>query len=119
LLQNALAAVPLSEGESINLWELAVLHSLINALFKTDAIEELKPLVLRYREVAKAGSARQGCMSVGELNSLIFSAQLHEAPCICIPCCEPLQSAVPLHTCKADRVSHRTHHAQEKTLRTP
>jgi len=78
LMRNALAAVPLSEHEGTDKWELYVLNPLIGALFKTHAIDEVEPLVMRYRETAKAQSARGGRFCLEELNSLIISAQLHE-----------------------------------------
>jgi len=79
LLRNALAAVPLSEDEDrIFLWEPIILESLIEALFTTHAVDEVEPLVMRHREAAKTESAREGRLCVGELNSLLFSARLHE-----------------------------------------
>ena len=73
LLRNALAA-----AQNSSLWELIALHSLISALFLTDAIDQLQPLVLLYREAAKAESVREGCSNVAELRSVYYSARLHE-----------------------------------------
>jgi len=42
LLRNALAASRLSENEGFNTWEIPVLNSLINALFRTEAIDEVE-----------------------------------------------------------------------------
>ena len=42
LLRNALAAVPLSENEGFRTFELPVLHSLIDALFLTEGIDEVE-----------------------------------------------------------------------------
>jgi hypothetical protein len=42
LLRNALAAVSLSEHEGFRTWELPVLLSLIDALFATEAIDEVE-----------------------------------------------------------------------------
>jgi len=78
LMRNALAAVPLSEHEGTDPSEIPVLDSLIGALFKTHALDEVEPLVMRYREAAKAYSARRGGAGFEEMNSLLFSARLHE-----------------------------------------
>ncbi|KAJ1475180.1 hypothetical protein T484DRAFT_1829505 [Baffinella frigidus] len=78
LLRNAAAASPLSEDED-SMWEIPVLHSLIDALFKTDAIDELEPLIPRYREAAEAAEAKEGRLSAAELHSCYFRARLHEA----------------------------------------
>ena len=55
LLQNALAAAPLGEEEGLDgsNQELNVLTVLIEALFRADDIDELEPLVARYREAGK------------------------------------------------------------------
>ena len=66
--------------------------SLVFTLFRTGSIEEVEPLVLRYREAAKAHSEKEGCC-FAELNSLLFSAQLHEVLCLCTPCWEPHTTA--------------------------
>jgi hypothetical protein len=85
LLQNALVAARLGEDEDSN-QELAVLCTLIDALFVTDAIDELDPLVLRYREMAHAESRNRGgrvCYFV--VSSLVYSARLHEVLRFCPP----------------------------------
>ena len=51
LLRNALAAVPLTEDEGINLWELPVLHLLIDALFQGEAIDEVKYINIHYPKI--------------------------------------------------------------------
>jgi hypothetical protein len=108
LLRNALAALPLSEVEEVTTWELHVLSSLINALFKTHAVAEVEPLVLRYREVAKADSARERDFC-NELQSLILGAQLHEVLSI-QPCVRnPFTLHCVLHSTKADSLRHRIH----------
>ena len=88
LLRNALVAAELNELDD-PAFELNSLRSLIQALFKTNSIDEVEPLVLRYREAAKAQSAKKG-VCFAEFNSLLWSARLHEVLCLCIPCCEPL-----------------------------
>jgi len=42
LMRNALAASRLSENEGFNTYELPVLYSLIDALFLTEAIDEVE-----------------------------------------------------------------------------
>jgi tetratricopeptide (TPR) repeat protein len=89
LLRNALVAANLSEHEGeeeSNREELGVLDSLIEALFKIAGIDEVEPLVVRYRELAKAEMERMGGLPYKELWSLYFNARLHEVPCICSPC---------------------------------
>ena len=64
LLRNALVAANLSEnaGEEYgNQEELGVLDALIEALFETAAIDEVEPLLVRYRELAKAETATRDC----------------------------------------------------------
>ncbi|KAJ1478359.1 hypothetical protein T484DRAFT_2952085 [Baffinella frigidus] len=78
LLRSALAAVPLCEDKN-PARELAVLSTLINALFKMDAFDELETLVPRYREAAQEQSRSSGRLDVMELDSLLFRARLHEA----------------------------------------
>mmetsp|Transcript_38217 Transcript_38217/g.90272 ORF Transcript_38217/g.90272 Transcript_38217/m.90272 type:complete len:257 (+) Transcript_38217:224-994(+) len=78
LLRNAVAAAPLYEGnESSHL--LNASRRLIEALFTTNAIDELEPLVPRYRDAAKAETRRRGCLCYDELQSLLSAAQFHEA----------------------------------------
>jgi len=78
LMRNALAAVPLSEHEGTDLWGISVLSSLIEALFKTHAVDEVEPLVMRFREASKAQSARGGRLCMADFYSPLFSARLHE-----------------------------------------
>jgi hypothetical protein len=78
LLRNALAASSLREDENDTLMEMNVLAHLTDALFLTRGIDELEPLVLRFREAAKAESRRDGRVCIMELASLYASAQLHE-----------------------------------------
>jgi hypothetical protein len=93
LLRNALVAANLSEHEGeeeSNQEEVYVLDKLIAALFEIVAIDEVEPLVVRHRELAKAETAkadeteRIGGLSYRELWSFYFNAQLHEVPCICL-----------------------------------
>jgi len=83
LLRNALVAAELKELDD-PAFEVNALKSLITALFKTNSIDEVEPLVLRYREAAKAQSEKEGVCFM-ELKSRFFSAQLHEVLCLCTP----------------------------------
>ena len=58
-------------------YELIALHGLVEALFTTNSIDGVEPLVLRYRGAAKAQSEKEG-FGFGECDSLLFSARLHE-----------------------------------------
>jgi len=78
LLRNALAAWSLREDEDDTRMELSVLVNLTDALFLTHAIDEVEPLVLRYREAANAQSRRDGQVCFWELQSLYASARLLE-----------------------------------------
>jgi len=78
LLGNALAASSLREDEDNTDMELRALAQLTDALLLTHAIDEVDPLVLRYREAAKAQSRRDGRVCFWELSSLYYSARLHE-----------------------------------------
>jgi len=85
LLRNALVAAELNELDD-PACELDVLESLIYALFATHSVEEVEPLVLRYQEAAKAQSKKEGeGVCLVELNSLLWSARLHEVMCHCTP----------------------------------
>jgi hypothetical protein len=106
LLRNALICVPLCEEED-TIIELEVLQDFTHALFHTHAIDEVEPLVARYLEAAKAQSNKQGRLRYWHLHSLYTSARLHEVLCTCTPCWEPPHAARPLHSTKADSVSHR------------
>ena len=95
LLRNGVVAARLGEGE-VDTNELVALSPLIIALFKTRAIDEVEPLVLRFRELSKGYSdlrSTAGLMSrfFFKLKSLIFNARLHveEPPLLQVE--EPLQ----------------------------
>jgi hypothetical protein len=90
-MRNALVAAELNELDS-PVFELEALKSLIFALLRQESIDEVEPLVLRYREAAKAQSAKAG-VCYAEFNSLLFSARLHEVLCICTPRWKPLSTA--------------------------
>jgi hypothetical protein len=83
LLRNALVAAELNELDN-PAFELDPLQALIKALFKTNSIDEVEPLVLRYREAAKAQSETVESW-VPECDSLLCTAQLHEVLCLCTP----------------------------------
>ena len=113
LLRNALVAAELNELDDPKL-ELAALLSLVSALFQTNSIDEVEPLVLRYREAAKAHSERKGfCFE--ELHSIVYSARLYQVLCLCTPRWEPLLTASSLLTARPNRICHRVSRAQEKT----
>jgi hypothetical protein len=78
LLRNALAAWSLSENEDDNIMELKTLSNLVDALFLTHGIDEVEPLVLRFREAAGARSRTNGRFGFWELQSLCASARLLE-----------------------------------------
>ena len=73
----------LSEHEDTTTEELSVLEMLMQALFKTDEVDEVAPLVLRHRELAKAKLQTDNLMRTPELMSFCYTARLHEVPCIC------------------------------------
>ena len=83
LLRNALVAAELNELDDPQ-YELDALKALIFALFQTDSIDEVEPLVLRLREAATAQSDKGGFCSA-ELVSMLESAHLHEVLCTCTP----------------------------------
>ncbi|KAJ1479951.1 hypothetical protein T484DRAFT_1901930 [Baffinella frigidus] len=78
LLRNALAAAPLNENDDPHL-ELRVLEKFIEALIFTNRIDEAEPLVLRYRELAKAESRDKGVLCHQEVDSHFVTARIHEA----------------------------------------
>jgi hypothetical protein len=80
LLRNALVAAELNELDDPK-HELTALMVLMYALFKTNSIDEVEPLVLRYREAAKAQSEKKG-VCFADLDSLLFCARLHEVVCM-------------------------------------
>jgi hypothetical protein len=115
LLRNALVAAQLNELDAPG-YELDALDSLIDALFKTDALDGLEELVPRYREVAKASSERQGGFSYEELRSLLYSARLHEVLCVCTPRRSPFTLLDPCF--QQGRIAsdcRRFHHARDRT----
>jgi tetratricopeptide (TPR) repeat protein len=80
LLRNALVAAELNELDDPG-YELEALSSLINSLLTIESIDEAEPLVLRYREAAKAQPEKEGgCFA--EFHSSLFSARLHEVLCM-------------------------------------
>jgi len=79
LLRNALVAAELNELDDPK-YELEALTPLIMALFKTNSINEVEPLLRRYRAATKAQSERvRFCCE--EFYSPLFSALLHEVLC--------------------------------------
>jgi len=91
LLRNALVAAELNELDDPK-YELDALKSLIYALHKPNSIDEVEPLVLRYRE-AKARTEKVG-FCFAECDSLLCSARLHKVLCICTP-----RLGTPSHCC--------------------
>ena len=83
LLRHALVFA-LCEGDANGI-ELRVLHAFTDALFQANAIDEVEPLVARFREVAQTVSDKQGRPCFGVFHSLYTSAQLHEVLCTCTP----------------------------------
>jgi len=112
LMRNALACVPLCEEADM---ELDVLHYFIDALFHTNAIDEVEPLVARYLEAAKTDLDKEGRLGYEALHSLYTSARLHEVLCTCAPVWVPLHSALPLHFTKAESVRYGYHYVRIKT----
>ncbi|KAJ1479958.1 hypothetical protein T484DRAFT_1812368, partial [Baffinella frigidus] len=78
MLRHALAAAPLNEEDDSH-FELRVLEKFIDALFVTNAFDEVEPLVERYREAASAESRVSKSLCHQEVDSLYASARLHEA----------------------------------------
>ena len=85
LLRNALVCVPLCEGGAKDI-EMRVLHAFTDALFHTHAIDEVEPLVARFRAVAQTVSDKQGRPCYYFFYSFYTSARLHEVLCTCITC---------------------------------
>ena len=50
------------------------------ALFQIKAIDEVEPLVPRFREAAKAQSGFSGQLCATELKAMDYQVQLHEVP---------------------------------------
>ena len=68
------------------MFETDALDALIPSLFSTHLIDEVEPLLLRYQEVAKAQSEKEGAgVCFEESNYLLYSARFHEVLCICTP----------------------------------
>ena len=72
-----MAAAELNEMDDL-LFELPSLAALVKTFFAAHAIDEAEPLVLRYREAAKARSETQGGLCFAALDSVLFCARLHE-----------------------------------------
>jgi len=81
LYRNAVVAAKLHDMDT-PMYELYATTALISALFKANLIEEVEPLVLRYREITKAALDVGGKIDIHDFHSLFFSACLHEVPCI-------------------------------------
>ena len=80
LLRNALVAAELNELDDPR-YELDALNSLICVLIKTNSIDEVEPLVLRYREAANAQMVHDGLLTYPALHCVYFAARLHQVPC--------------------------------------
>ena len=78
LLRNALAASSLREDEDDTSIALHVLSNFVDALFVTHGIDEVEPLVARFRAAAEAESRREGHVTFWEFESLDFNARLLE-----------------------------------------
>ena len=83
LLRNALVAAELNELDDPE-FELEALKALVESLLHTHAIDEVEPLVLRYRNAAKVQAEKEG-VCVAEFDSLLWSARLHEVLRLCTP----------------------------------
>ena len=92
LLRNALVAAELNELDDPK-YELDALPPLVQALFKTKSVDEVEPLVLRFREAGKAQSTKEGGACFAEFDSLFCSARLHEVLCLCTPRWKPRTTA--------------------------
>jgi len=77
LLRNALVAAELNELDDPAI-ELEALNVLIAGLFESNAIDEVEPLVLRYREAAKAYSGKEGLLHYAALYCVYYTARLHQ-----------------------------------------
>ena len=98
LLRNALVAAELNELNPR--FEMVALKCLISALFLTYSIDEVEPLILRFREMVKAQSEKEG-VCFAEFKSLLFSARLNEVLCLCTLRCtvSSLLAARPKNYC--------------------
>jgi hypothetical protein len=113
-LRNALVAAELNELDNPG-YELDALQPLIHALFTNNSIDEVEPLVLRFREAAKAQSEKEGfCFT--ECDSIMYSARLHEVLCMHPASGETLpQLSNCFHHGHVASDCHRFHRAREKT----
>ena len=115
LLRNALVAAELNELDDPT-FELDALLSLIHALFQTKSIDEVEPLVPRFREAAKAQSEKEEVgVCFAEFDSLLCSASLHEVLCLCTPRWgTPYHGQVIASSTAIASDCHRFHRAREK-----
>ena len=104
LLRNALVAAELNELDDPT-FELVSLAALIQTFIEVHAVDEAEPLVLRYREAAKARSATQGGFCYAALDSVLYCARLHE---VLIPRWEPLHTPRVLLPAPPNSVSMKT-----------
>jgi hypothetical protein len=88
LLRNALVAADLNELDD-PAYALDALQYLIFALFETESIDEVEPLVLRFREATKA-EREKGGFDFAECDSLLCCARLHEVLRMHPACGHPL-----------------------------
>jgi len=78
LMRNALVCAPLCEEDCTNM-EQTVLHYFTDALLDAHAIDEVEPLVARFRAVVQAYADEKGRFNGMAFRSLYASARLHEA----------------------------------------
>ena len=99
LLRNAVTAASLAEGDN-NAEEMAALPLLVDSLFMSDDIDEVEPLVFRFRELANGFSRKYDALITTHLvlHSLNYCARLHEVPCSRTHCLEPLHTTLHLHS---------------------
>ena len=95
--------------------EANVLEDLTEALFYSKRVDELEPLIPRFREVAKERSRKMGRLSIMELHSLSVSARFHEVLCTLTQHGKALQTARPLRSTKVNSICHRIHCASKDT----
>ena len=106
LFQNALAAAPLCEGSeaSVISLELTALKKLTDALFVTNSVDDVEPLVERYRSAVNKGMRGEPLLRAFKLHSMYISARLHEVLSISIPFGATRVVALPLHSLTSDSV---------------
>ena len=133
LLQNALKAAELNELDDPE-YERDALNELIPQIFKMidqvgrrgaaagvtlssrhrrGAIDQVEPLVLRFREATKVEREKDGFCHL-ECEYIIWSARLHEVLCLCTPRWEPLLTASSLLAARPSRICHRVIRARYK-----